>query len=97
MTFKNTLPYIALISAITISLIALIWMDYETTSWSHVFPYGILFIWLIYGLPLLILITISYHVLKRKMDNWSSMIFSIMFGIPFFTVILILIYRFILI
>mgnify|MGYP005840285325 CR=1 FL=1 len=89
---SNILPYAVLVLSITTVLIALMWIDHETTSWSQVFPYGILFMWLIYGLPILVVLTFVYLFLKKKIDQWFSMILTIMFGTPIITVFLILIY-----
>lgn len=96
MKTNKSLPYLILIIAINIVLISLMWMDHKTTSWSQIFPNGILFMWLIYGLPLLIILVLIFLFLEKKLDTWLSMIFTIMFGTPFITALIVLTYKLIL-
>jgi hypothetical protein len=93
---KKSLPYLLMIITISIALIVLVWIDHDTETWSQVFPFGILSAWIFYGLPILIVMTIVYQFLKKKMNSKPAILFSALFGIPFSTAFLVVLYTFLL-
>ena len=77
------LPYAAIILIVFIAVIALVWLDYETTSWQIALEYSNLINGAIfYALPAIIVVSIIFSILKKKINNIVSFVVSIFAGIP---------------
>lgn len=92
MKFKGILPIATIIIGIFLACIALIWLDHETTSWDQVFNSNMLNAGLLYGLPALLVVSLIYSWLKKRIAMWPSAIAALILGIPvsFVTIIIVL-------
>jgi len=87
------LPYMAIILTVFIAVIALVWIDYETKSWQIALEYSNLINGAIfYALPAIIVVSIIFSILKKRLNNIVSFIISVFVGVPlnFILVVLLL-------
>ena len=89
---KTILPYLVISFIVKLAVIALIWLDHETTKWSQVFGYNMLVGILLYGIPLMIVISLVFYKLRQYLGVGFSILIAFMGGIPLTAVIMFVIY-----
>lgn len=89
-------PYFIIALIVTLAVIALIWLDQETTEWSQVFGHNLMVGLLLYGLPMMLIVSLFYTKLRNYLNPGMSIIISSMGGIPLSTAIMVFIYLMIL-
>ena len=76
-------PYIIIILIVFITVIALIWLDHETTSWVQALSIGnIVSGLLFYAFPAILVVFFVFTKLRRVLNVGVSMAFSVLVGIP---------------
>jgi len=90
---KSLLPFLFIIISVLVASILLIWIDYETKTWSDVFSKGnMMSVLVFYDVPAILVASLLYFWFKKHLDHWLSAIIAVFLGIPsaFIMVIIIL-------
>ncbi len=76
-------PYLAIILIVFLAVIALIWLDYETTSWEQALSLGNIASGLLfYALPAILVVFFVFTKLHSRLNVGVSIAVSVLVGIP---------------
>ncbi|MCK5776334.1 MAG: hypothetical protein KAH25_09160 [Bacteroidales bacterium] len=89
-TIQNLVPYFIITTLIFGAVIGLIWVDYETTSWSTALEkQNLINGFIFYALPALLLSFLIFSKIHKPLGKGLAIIVSLVLGVPisFFAVI----------
>ena len=80
---KQFVPYVFIVVIILTAVLALIWLDNETTSWAQALNIGnVVSGLLFYALPALLVVFIVFTKLRKRLNTGVSIAVSVLAGIP---------------
>jgi len=91
-TIRTIFPYFILALIVILAVISIIWIDYETTEWSQVFGHNMLVGAVLYGIPMMLIVSFFFTKLRKHLGSGLSIVLSSMGGIPLSTAIMVFIY-----